>query len=101
MSYINATKIMKLLGWVSDSFENLQIQLYSDADFAGCLDTSRSTNGVFFALVGPDTFFPLSATSKRQTCVSHSTPEAEIVAADHGVRVEALPAIALWKRLPG
>jgi hypothetical protein len=39
--------------------------------------------------------------SKRQTCVSHSTPEAELVAADTGVRREGLPAISLWETLLG
>ena len=32
-------------------------------------------------------------------CVSHSTPEAEIVAADHGIRTEGLPALPLWELL--
>ena len=59
----------------------------------------RSTSGVFLCLRGPHSFVPLSAVSIRQSCVSHSTPEAEIVAADHGVRTEALPAIPLWEAL--
>ena len=33
---------------------------------------------------------------KKQTCVSHSTPEAEIVAANAAVRLEGLPALQLW-----
>eukprot|EP00972_Heterocapsa_arctica_P071106 10504589-Heterocapsa_arctica.AAC.1 len=41
-------------------------------------------------------FFPLNAISKKQTCVSHSTPEAEIVAADLALRTEGLPALQLW-----
>ena len=41
----------------------------------------------------------LSASSRRQTCTSHSTPEAEIVAADAALRTEALPAIPLWEHL--
>ena len=36
--------------------------------------------------------FPLNAISKKQSCVSHSTPEAEIVAADLAIRTEGLPA---------
>ena len=41
----------------------------------------------------------LSASSRRQTCTSHSTPEAEIVAADAALRTESLPAIPLWEHL--
>ena len=48
------------------------------------------------ALTGPNTFFPLNSVSKKQTCVSHSTPEAEIVAANAAVRLEGLPALQLW-----
>ena len=52
-------------------------------------------------LKGATSFVPLAAVSKRQRCVFHSTPEAEIVAADHGLRVEALPAVTLWELLLG
>jgi hypothetical protein len=48
------------------------------------------------ALTGPNIFFPLNGVSKKQTCVSHSTPEAEIVAANAAVRLEGLPALQLW-----
>ena len=39
--------------------------------------------------------------SKRQGCISHSTPEAEIVAADHALSRVGLPAITLWCCLGG
>ena len=39
--------------------------------------------------------------SKRQGCVSHSTPEAEIIAADYALRTHAIPVISLWKTLVG
>jgi hypothetical protein len=83
-------------GWVGDDPAAIELVLFTDADFAGDGDTHRSTSGVFLCLKGPRTFVPLSAVSKRQSCVSHSTPEAEIVAADHCLRTEALPATSLW-----
>ena len=43
--------------------------------------------------------FPLAGGSKRQGCVSHSTPEAEIIAADYALRTHAIPIISLWKTL--
>ena len=79
--------------------EKLEFVVYSDADFAGDLETRRSTIGVFACLRGPNSFVPLAATSKRQSCVSHSTPEAEIVAAEHAVRTELLPGLTLWEAL--
>ena len=81
--------------------EDLELAIYCDADFAGCQATQRSTTGAFLCLQGPNSFFPISPVSKRQTCVSNSTPEAEIVAANHALRMEALPALDLWECITG
>ena len=43
--------------------------------------------------------FPLCALSKKQTSVSHSTTEAEMVAADVGLRTEAVPLMTLFNTL--
>src|SRR4051812_14337081 len=40
---------------------------------------------------------PLAAVSKRQSCVSHSTPEAELVALTYALRHEGLPGLSLWE----
>ena len=45
---------------------------------------------------GDDTFFPLQAVSRKQTAVSHSTPEAELVAADMALRAIGVPSLPLW-----
>ena len=45
--------------------------------------------------------FPINGQSKRQDCVSHSTPEAEIVAATWVLRREGLPTLDLWDILAG
>ena len=94
--YINSSLDYKLKGHIGDSSKDLNLILFSDADFAGCLDTAKSTSGVFIALTGPNSFFPLNAISEKQSCVSHSTPEAEIVAAGLAIRTEGLPALQLW-----
>ena len=90
-----------MTSWVGDPIKDWELVAYSDADLAGDYDTSRSTTGVFLCVRGPRTFITLQGISKRQTCVSHSTPEAEIVAADHAIRTEALPALQLWEKLKG
>ena len=41
----------------------------------------------------------MSAGSKRQSCVSHSTLEAELVAADFGLRTDGLRSLSLWRVL--
>ena len=100
MCWINSSLDLSLWGWCGDKdMGSFVLSLFCDSDFAGCSQTARSTTGVFLALVGPHTFLPLAGISKRQTAVSHSTPEEELVAADHGVRVEGLPAVTLWNVL--
>ena len=101
MCYMHSTPNTRMCGWVGDDVKDWELVLYADADFAGDRETSRSTSGVFLCIRGPITFFPLAATSKRQSCVSHSTPEAEIVAADLAIRTEGLPGATLWEALLG
>ena len=93
VSYINSTIDVKMTTWVGDAIDKWELVIYSDADLAGDLETSRSTSGVFLCVRAAHTFVNLQSISKRQTCVSHSTPEAEIVAADFTIRQEALPAL--------
>ena len=99
--YINSTLDYKLTSWVGARAEDLKLTCYADADFAGDMRTQRSTSGNVLMLTGPRTKCILSSTSRRQTCVSHSTPEAEIVSADLALRTEALPASLLWGKILG
>ena len=99
MCYVNSTLSLKMIGWVGDKIEDLSLGLFADADFAGCAQSLRSTSGSHLQVQGKFTRFPLAGGSKRQGCVSHSTPEAEIVAADTALRTLGIPAISLWKAL--
>ena len=71
-------------------------RLVGDADLASDPEDRVSTTGVYFELRGPNTRMPLMSLSKKQTSVSHSTREAEIVAAAHALRAIGLPALSLW-----
>ena len=101
MCYINSTYHLRLTGWVGDSPSEVAPHLFADADFAGDSKTSRSCSGVHLCLLGPNTVFPLAGQCKKQGCVSHSTPEAEVVAADHAMRAYGLPCLDLWDKLLG
>ena len=48
------------------------------------------------ALFGSHTFVPISWMCKKQTSVSHSSTESEIVSLDTGLRLDGLPALELW-----
>jgi hypothetical protein len=96
MCYINSTKHLRMIVWVGDDAALLQPHLFADADFAGCAVTQHSTFGLHLSIRGPNTCLPFAGQSKRQSCVSHSTPKAEIVSADYSLRLCGLPALELW-----
>jgi hypothetical protein len=56
-------------------------EVYTDADLAGCDDTSRSTTGSVVLFAGSPIFWR----SKRQKCVTRSSTEAELVSLDQTV----------------
>ena len=48
------------------------------------------------AFFGSHTFVPISWMRKKQTAVSHSSTESEIISLDTGLRLDGLPALELW-----
>ena len=56
--------------------DNLEVVGYSDANFAGCVDTKKSTSGYIFTLAGG----AISWKSSKQTLKASSTMRAEFVA---------------------
>ena len=48
------------------------------------------------AILGSHTFVPTSWMCKKQTAVSHSSTESEIISLDTGLRLDGLPALELW-----
>ena len=59
-----------------------QLKGYTDADYAGNLETRQSTSGFIFTLYGG----PVAWSSRRQSCVALSTTEAEYVAASDATK---------------
>ncbi len=73
LRYLQSTKDYGIL---YDGSKSSDAVGYSEADWAGCLKTRKSTSGkVFLIAVGA-----VSWKSKKQTCVATSTCEAEYVA---------------------
>jgi hypothetical protein len=96
---VNGTAAWRQIGFVGDPPEEPQIGLFSDADFADCKATQKSTSGVFLAVYGPHSFCPLAAQSKKRTAVSNITVEAEVAAAAHAFRMYGLLCLPLWEKL--
>ena len=70
--------------------------LFQDSDFAGDLEDSKSTSGGTLCVFGSHTFVPISWMCKKQTAVSHSSTESEIISLDTGLRLFGLLALELW-----
>ena len=98
VAYINCSKDQFLEGFIGDDFKDCQLWLFADADHAGEHD-SKSTTGSAIILVGPNTYYPLNAFSKKQSVISISSTEAEVVAANHALRAEGIPKLALFQEL--
>ena len=96
MCYIHTTVDRKMHGFVGDPSSQTRLWLFADSDHAGEHD-SRSTSGCFLALIGPNTFYPLTAFSKKQTSTAMSSIEAEVIAANVALRAVGLPSSCLWE----
>ena len=97
VNYTRSSHQQRMIRWVGDELGDIEPHLFADADLAGCTFTQRSTNGLHLVLRGPNTSFPIAGGSKRQGCVSHSTPESELVSTAYALRQHGLPAITLFE----
>jgi len=95
MCYIHSTLDRTMVGFVGDPPESCKTWLFADSDHAGEHDNG-STSGCLLALVGPNTFYPLIAFSKKQTSTAMSSTEAEVTAANLALRAVGLPSSCLW-----
>ena len=67
--------------------------MVQDSDFAGDLEDSKSTSGGILFIFGSQTFVPIRWVCKKQTSVSHSSTEAEVISLDAGLRMDAIAAL--------
>ena len=95
MYYIHTTLDYTMVGFVGDPPEACKTWLFTDSDHAGEYD-NRSTSGYLLALVGPNTFYPLTIFSKKQTSTAMSSTEAEVTAANLALCAVGLSSSCLW-----
>ena len=93
--YILSSLDVRMQGFIGDRVNECQLWLFCDADWAGEFD-SKSTSGCALYLVGPNTYYPLNAFSKKQTSITTSSTTSEVVSANHGIRAQGLPSLSLW-----
>ena len=96
ISYIHHTCEYKQYCHVDNTAKQCRLGLFQDSDFAGDLEDSKSTSGGTLCVFGSHTFVPISWMCKKQTAVSHSSTESEIISLDTGLRLDGLLALELW-----
>ena len=60
------------------------------------VEDSKSTSEGTLCIFGSHTLVPMSWVCKKQTAVSHSSTESEIMSLDTGLRLDGLLALELW-----
>ena len=70
---------------MGNTAKQCRLGLFQDSDFAGDLEDSKSTSGGTLCVSGSHTFVPISWMCKKQTSVSHSSTESEIISFDTGL----------------
>ena len=85
ISCIHHTSEYKQYCHVGNTAKQCRLGLFQDSDFAGDLEDSKSTSGGTLCVFGSHTFVPISWMCKKQTSVSHSSTESEIISLDTGL----------------
>ena len=96
ISYIHHTSEYLQYCYVGNTAQQCRLGLFEDSDFAGDLEDSQSTSGGVLCIFGSHTFVPISWMCKKQTSVSHSSKEVEIISLDAGLSMDGIPALTLW-----
>ena len=81
---------------MGNTAKQCRLGLFQDSDFAGDLEDSKSTSGETLCVFGSRTFVPISWMCQKQTSVSHSSTESEIISLDAGLRLDGIPVLDLW-----
>ena len=97
VSYIHCTCEYKQYCNVGNTAKQCRLGLFQDSDFAGDLEDSKFTSGGTLCIFGSHTFVPISWMWKKETSVSHSSTESEIISLDAGLRLDGLPRIRIIK----
>ena len=96
ISHIHHTCEYKQFCHVGNTAQQCRLGLFQDSDFTGDLEDSKSTSGGTLCIFGSRTFVTISWMCKKQTSVSHSSTESEIISLDDGLRLDGILALDLW-----
>ena len=88
-------RLARLISYIHHTSE-CRLGLVQDSDFGGELEDSKSILGRILCIFGSHTFVPISWMCKKQTSVSHSSTESEIISLDAGLRMDGILGFVQW-----
>ena len=96
ISYIHHTSDHRQYCHVGNTAQHCRLGVFQDSDSAGNLEDSKSTSVRILCFFGSRTLVPASWMCKKQTAVSHSSTESEVISLDASWRMDGIPALDLW-----
>ena len=96
ISYIHHTCEYKQYFHVGNSAKQCRLDCFKTRTSREILKIQKSTSVGILCIFGSHTFVPISWMCEKQTSVSHSSTEAEIISLDAGLRMDGIPALTLW-----
>ena len=81
---------------MGNTAKQCRLGLFQDSNLAGDLEDSKSTSSGTLRVFGSHTIVPISWMCRKQTSVSNSSTESEIISLDAGLRLDGIPAMDLW-----
>ena len=88
ISYIHHTCEYRQYCYVANAAHQCRLGLFQDSDFAGHLEDSKINIRRSSVHFRESHVCPMSWTCKKQTSVSHSSAEAEVISLDAGSRMD-------------
>ena len=95
-SYIHQTQDYRQYCHVGNTAQHCPLDLLQDSDFAGDLGRLEINIRWNFYVFGSRIFVPVHWMCKKQTAISHSSTESEIIPLDAGLWMDGLPASDPW-----
>ena len=92
ISYIHHTCDYNQYCHVRNTAKHCRLWLFQDSDFAWYLEDSNSTSNGTLCIDESHTLLPISWMCKKQTSVSNSSTEPEIISLGAGLRLDRTPA---------
>ena len=88
ISYIHHTDDCRQYCHVGNTAQHCRLGFFQDSDFAGDLEDSKSTSERVLCIFGRRTIVSICWMCKKQTSVSHSSAESEIISLDAALRMD-------------